>query len=177
MEDYLETIAATEKIRPDRLVSLDKFNELKDQKNTIILDARSREKFAQRHVKGAINLPFTEFTADALKRIIPNRKTKILIYCNNNFEGDDINFADKSGGIAVNDIGAFIEKDGKIIYVKKNVLLALNIPTFINLVGYGYENVYELDELVHIRDKRIEFEGTHVGKITYIDGIKLNWNR
>jgi hypothetical protein len=41
-------------------------------------------------------------------------------------------------------------------------MLALNIPTYINLYGYGYKNVYELDELVNVNDKRIEFEGTAV---------------
>jgi hypothetical protein len=43
--------------------------------------------------------------------------------------------------------------------------LALNIPTYINLYGYGYQNVYELNELVAtFFDKRIEFEGTAVVK-------------
>ena len=37
----------------------------------------------------------------------------------------------------------------------KSVRLALNIPTFINLVGYGYGNVWELAEVVSIRDPRI----------------------
>ena len=43
-------------------------------------------------------------------------------------------------------------------------MLALNIPTYINLYGYGYRNVYELNELVSVRDRRVEFEGTTVGK-------------
>jgi hypothetical protein len=41
-------------------------------------------------------------------------------------------------------------------------MLALNIPTYINLYGYGYRNVYELHELVRVTDPRIEFEGTIV---------------
>ena len=41
-------------------------------------------------------------------------------------------------------------------------MLALNIPTFINLYGYGYRSIYELDELVNVHDTRIEFEGTMV---------------
>ena len=43
-------------------------------------------------------------------------------------------------------------------------MLALNIPTYINLYGYGYRNVYELNELVSVRDRRVEFEGTTVRK-------------
>jgi hypothetical protein len=42
------------------------------------------------------------------------------------------------------------------------IMLALNVPTYINLYGYGYRNVYELHELVNIDDPRIEFEGSIV---------------
>ena len=44
----------------------------------------------------------------------------------------------------------------------KPVMLALNIPTYINLYGYGYRNVYELHELVKVNDPRIAFDGTMV---------------
>ena len=37
----------------------------------------------------------------------------------------------------------------------KAVRLALNIQTFINLVGYGYRNVHELNEVVDFNDPRI----------------------
>lgn len=47
---------------------------------------------------------------------------------------------------------------------KKPLTLALNIPTYINLYGYGYRNVYELSELVNTYDDKIEFEGTAVKK-------------
>ncbi len=43
-------------------------------------------------------------------------------------------------------------------------MMALNVPTYVNLFGYGYRNVYELDELVNVRDSRVEFEGTIVNK-------------
>ncbi|MBK7146479.1 MAG: hypothetical protein IPH76_15185 [Xanthomonadales bacterium] len=41
-------------------------------------------------------------------------------------------------------------------------MLALNVPTYITLYGYGYRNVYELDELVQVTDPRIRFEGSIV---------------
>ncbi len=44
----------------------------------------------------------------------------------------------------------------------KPLMMALNIPTYINLYGYGYRNVYELQELVKVTDPRIEFEGSIV---------------
>ena len=38
--------------------------------------------------------------------------------------------------------------------------LALNIPTYLTLYGYGYRNVYELGESVSEKDPRIKFAGT-----------------
>ncbi len=43
-------------------------------------------------------------------------------------------------------------------------MMALNIPTYINLYGYGYRNVYELHELVNVDDPRIAFEGSIVAQ-------------
>lgn len=42
------------------------------------------------------------------------------------------------------------------------LLMAFNIPTYINLYGYRYRNVYELSELVRVDDSRIAFEGSAV---------------
>lgn len=39
----------------------------------------------------------------------------------------------------------------------KRVELALNIPTFINLYGYGYKNIYELGDMISVDDPRIRF--------------------
>ena len=36
------------------------------------------------------------------------------------------------------------------------------LGTYINLYGYGYRNIYELDELVNVNDSRIECLGTEV---------------
>lgn len=54
------------------------------------------------------------------------------------------------------------ETEPAIIESEEPITLALNIPTYINLYGYGYRNVYELKELVFTNDPRIQFEGTEV---------------
>lgn len=51
-----------------------------------------------------------------------------------------------------------------IIPENKPITLALNIPTYINLYGYGYKNVYELSELVDVNSGILEFEGTAIKK-------------
>lgn len=137
--------------RKNRLVSLAVFNEYAKDKNTIILDTRSAEMYKRKHVKGAINLNFSDFTQYSLASIIRSTSTRILIYCNNNFDNDPINFATKSAKPVI-----------RFPVSKKLVTLALNIPTFINLYGYGYKNVYELADYVSVFDKAIAFEGTDV---------------
>lgn len=213
-DDFTNLTNEVEKVRTDRLVNLETFNKLASEEHTIILDARSKDKYKNRHIKGAINLPFTEFTQDALENLIPNKDTRILIYCNNNFMGDQINFASKtfvppapssfsqdfsepapepktkrknkkSGQLNLEPIQQ-VNKQQQVQQVPaqqtaapivekvppinnspqnvKSVKLALNIPTFINLYGYGYKNIYELNELVNINDSRVEFEGREVRK-------------
>jgi hypothetical protein len=63
--------------------------------------------------------------------VIGDKDRPILIYCNNNFSNNR----------------APVET--------KMVRLALNIQTFINLVGYGYPNVRELNEVVDFNDPKI----------------------
>lgn len=140
--------------RQERLISLDEFNQMKLDANTIILDARSKEMYDAKHIKGAIHLEFSEFTQATLDSLLKDKNKRILIYCNNNFISD-------------------LEKQQQDKYFMSKVsrnppkwmtelTLALNIPTYINLYGYGYQNVYELNELVVTSDSRIEFEGTSI---------------
>jgi phage shock protein E len=101
-------------------------------KGALLLDARSADAYARGHLAGAVNLPFTDFTDEALAKVIgPNRRRPIYIYCNNNFS------------------------DNADPVVTKRVQLALNIPTFINLHGYGYSNVWELADVIASRDPKV----------------------
>lgn len=137
--DYTTFIEITEEVqkhREARLVPLPVFLKLISEENTILLDTRSEAAYKRKHLKGAIHLNFSDFSEEKLASLIPAKETKILIYCNNNIEGDAINF------------------------MTKRMPLALNIPTFINLYGYGYQNLYELSSLVSVEDPRLEFEGS-----------------
>ena len=40
--------------------------------------------------------------------------------------------------------------------------MALNIPTYITLHAYGYENVYELGPLLDVRSTRIPLAGDKI---------------
>ena len=91
------------------------------QGSAIVLDTRSAEAFARGHIRGAVNLPFSDFTDSKLRSVLgDNPRRAIFIYCNNNF------------------------RDDRPPVPLKRAPLALNIPTFVNLHGYGYTNVWEL---------------------------------
>jgi hypothetical protein len=124
----------------------------KDQ-NTIILDTRSDFRFDRKHLEDAKHLAFTDFTQTNLAKIIPTFETRVLIYCNNNFTGDQVDFATKMAVPRPSDQGQFASQ-------AKPTLLALNIPTFVTLFGYGYQNVYELTEVVDVKDPRVKFDGS-----------------
>ena len=125
-------------LRESRRVTEERFMELATAPDTVILDARSESKYKLRHIKGAVNLPFTEFTAENLAKVIPTKDTRVLIYCNNNFDGDKIAFAGEAAPAA------------------------LNLSTFSNLVIYGYMNIYELGPAINVNKARVPFEGTAV---------------
>lgn len=119
--------------RAKRLVTFAQFQAMAREPNTIVLDARSAAAYAQGHIAGAINLSLPDFTAQSLAGTIRDPNTRILIYCNNNFEND------------------------APPVVLKRVQLALNIQTFINLYGYGYKNVYELGDVVNFDDPDVRW--------------------
>lgn len=135
-EGFLELSDELAAFRASRLINIDTFNSFSEDSNTIILDTRSKKAYDEIHIKGAIHLNFSDFTSKALANKIASKDTRILIYCNNNIESK---------------LDALLNKMQP---------LALNIPTFINLYGYGYKNVYELKDYLNEDDHRIKFETT-----------------
>jgi len=160
-EDFKELVAEVETHRKERILSLDEFLAMSKQPNVMILDARSDFRFDRIHIQGAKHLSFTDFTQANLAKVIPSPETIVLIYCNNNFDGNQVDFASKSAPPRPRANNPIFSQ---VAAQNKPVQLALNVPTYINLYGYGYRNVYELGELVKVTDPRIQFEGTIVGK-------------
>lgn len=134
MEGYLHVSAQAAQHRQQRRVSEEEFLRMSREPGTIVLDARSREKYEELHVKGAINLSFPDIAIESLARAIPDKQTRILIYCNNNF-------ANAEGPFPV-----------------KIARASLNLSTYIALYSYGYRNVHELGPLVDIGASALEFE-------------------
>ena len=134
--DFAGFASLTDQVGPyrqQRLVDLKQFQTIAARPSALVLDARSADAFARGHIEGAVNLPITDFTAGTLAAAIGSRDRPILIYCNNNFSNDQAPVRMKA------------------------LALALNIQTFINLVGYGYRNVYELRDVVDFNDPKVHW--------------------
>jgi rhodanese-related sulfurtransferase len=79
---YLKAATAALAYRDSRRLPEEDFLRFARERGTVVLDARSREKYDELHIAGAINLSFPDIALEALRREIPNRSTRILIYCN-----------------------------------------------------------------------------------------------
>jgi hypothetical protein len=132
MEGYLRVSAEAAKHREARRLSEDDFIRMSREPGTVILDARSKQKFDELHIQGAINLSFPDIAVESLKRTFPDKNTRILIYCNNNFQGEEKAFPTKMP------------------------TASLNLSTYIALYTYGYMNVYELGPLTDVKATKLE---------------------
>lgn len=161
-EDFKELVDLVEPIRAQRLINFDTFIKMSKEPGTIILDSRSEFRYDRIHLKGAKHLSFSDFNQASLAKVIPNSQTRVLIYCNNNYEGNQVDFTSKL--VKIPSFADSPRMSRELLVQLKPRMMALNVPTFINLFGYGYTNVYELDELVNVNDPRAVFEGSDAGE-------------
>jgi phage shock protein E len=136
MPGFLDAADKAAEHRRRHRVSEDDFLRMMDEPGTVVLDARSAQRYGELHVKGATNLDFSDITIESLARVIPDKNTRVLIYCNNNFSGAEKPFP------------------------AKMVTASLNLSTFVALYEYGYRNVYELGPNVKLEDSKLPFEGS-----------------
>lgn len=135
---FSRNVAEVRLLRESRRIPEAQFIRMAREPGTVVLDARSERLFRLRHIQGAVNLPFPEFTQATLARIIPGKATPILIYCNNNFVG------------APQSMPAKVRAS------------ALNLSTFVSLHAYGYRNVYELGPAIDVAKSRLAFAGAEI---------------
>ena len=134
MEGYLKIAAEAATHREGRRLAEDEFIRMSQEPGTIVLDARSRQKYDEMHIKGAVNLSFPDIAIESLKQTIPDKNTRVLIYCNNNFSNAEGPFPSKLPNAS------------------------LNLSTYIALYSYGYRNVFELGPLIDIKSSRLALE-------------------
>jgi hypothetical protein len=132
-EAFLRVVSDALRHRADRRLSEAEFIRMARQSGTVVLDARSKEKFDQLHIDGAVNLSFPDIALASLESVLPDKSVRILIYCNNNFSGAEGPFPSKLPSAS------------------------LNLPTYVALYDYGYRNVFELGPLIDIEATAIVF--------------------
>ncbi len=133
MLGHLVGAQAAAKHRESRRLSEDDFIKMSREEGVIVLDARSKEMYDLLHVKGSVNLSFPDIDIESLKKVLPNKDAKILIYCNNNFT--------PATGARPNPTGNRTAELAREAMRPKSKVASLNISTYISLHGYGYKNV------------------------------------
>jgi phage shock protein E len=117
--------------RESRRIAEAEFIRMSREPGTVVLDARSAQRYDELHVKGAINLSFPDITVESLARTIPDKKTRILIYCNNNFRNAEGPFPSKLPSAS------------------------LNLSTYIALYNHGYREIYELADTLDLKRSKL----------------------
>ena len=133
---YLRTAFEAMRLREQRRLSEADFLRLSREPGTIVLDARSKAKFDELHIAGAINLSFPDIAIATLAATLPDKDVRILIYCNNNFRNAEGPFPGKLPSAS------------------------LNLSTWVALYDYGYRNVWELAPLIDVETTTLVFESS-----------------
>jgi hypothetical protein len=142
MKGYLKIVGQAAKHRESRRLTEEDFIKMSREPDVIVLDARSKEKYDELHIAGAINLSFPDITVASLQSKLPDKNTRILIYCNNNFLNNERAFPTKVA------------------------IASLNLSTYISLYTYGYRNVYELGPLLDVRTTKLDLISTKASEST-----------
>ena len=147
MSGYLKAANEAADFRQSHRVPEEEFIRMSQEFGTIILDARSREKYELLHVDGAINLSFPDIDIESLQKTLPDKNTRVLIYCNNNFAGNQRAFPSKIAPAS------------------------LNLSTYIALYNYGYRNVYELAPYIDVHRTKLHLVGRSTEPVSYANPI------
>jgi hypothetical protein len=124
------------RLREERRLSEADFLRISREPGTVVLDARSKARFDELHIAGAINLSFPDIAIASLAATLPDKDARILIYCNNNFRNAEGPFPSKLPSAS------------------------LNLSTWVALYDYGYRNVWELAPLIDVETTTLVFESS-----------------
>ena len=138
MEAHLKIAVEAAEHRKTHRLSEDDFLKISQEPGVVVLDCRSKAKYDELHIEGAVNMSFPDLTEEGLKKAFPDKNVKLLIYCNNNFK---------------NALAAMPTKRAEV---------ALNVSTFITLYTYGYKNVWELGPYLDANTTKLKLVSTPV---------------
>jgi hypothetical protein len=67
--------------RPLDTASAEEVAQWLSKHEVVLVDVRSREQFAARHLRGAVNLPVTDLTDELAAKVLPDTNARVVIYC------------------------------------------------------------------------------------------------
>lgn len=54
---------------------------IRNNKNIVVFDVRTKDEFEYNHLKGAINLPLQDISEKSVERYVKNKSNVIIVYC------------------------------------------------------------------------------------------------
>ncbi len=123
---YYKKAGELSSLRKERTIGVNKLLEMKEDKKTIILDVRSKISYECSHIDGAINIPYSDIKEGTLKSIIPNKDTRVIIYCDNGIE-------------------EMITR-----------VMPLSMQAFPLIYQLGYQNIYELESSIRSKPEDLK---------------------
>ena len=85
-KEFHENALKVEKERNQNQLNLESLiQKLNSPEPKVVIDLRGAHSFKSKHLKGSVNVPMEELTEVRLKEIAPDKKTPIIIYCDNSF--------------------------------------------------------------------------------------------
>ncbi len=127
---FFEKSLKLQEFHSKRRIDVNTLLTMREDKNTIILDVRDKDDYDCVHIEGARNLGVGKMDGDSLAAIIPDKNTRIVIYCDNALEPYP---------------------------VKMTALVHHAFPV---MYEYGYHNLYELEPLSARVHKTRMLDGT-----------------
>lgn len=120
-EAYYAQAQEIEKVRASRQLDYPTAERMLREKNTILIDARGDMEFKRLHLKGAMHLSYADMTFDKLAQVIPDKNTRVILYCD------------------------------KGILIRNTRMFALSGHAFVDMTLSGYKNLYEIRQVNEIR--------------------------
>ncbi len=89
--------------------------EWKNTEGAVLLDVRTAEEYAGRHIEGSINIPLDGL--DAIKKSLPDKTTPLFVYClSGGRSARAVAYLKENGYSRVYDIGGISGYKGKTVY-------------------------------------------------------------
>jgi hypothetical protein len=78
---YFKQSLEINKVRRTRLIDIDTLLAMLADKNTVLLDVRGDDAYAQQHIRGAVHLSLSDMTPATLAKAIASKDARVILYC------------------------------------------------------------------------------------------------